>query len=121
MKGPSPLNRTSIIANVPAQPGACLLVNSKSYDSIFLMRAANLKTALLDHLPENEKSIEIKNFSPDRYLFQAATDVIAAFDLECRWFHILKPACNKTHPTFFPEGRACPICFYDGKENQGTN
>jgi hypothetical protein len=110
IKGPLILDRLSIIINVPSVPGAFMLIKSDGSLIISVDRTDNLLNSLLNHLPENETSKVILELAPDRCLFQIAPDLENAYDIECRWYHMLKPICCKAHPRFLPHGKPCPVC-----------
>ena len=112
LRGPFSLNRVSIIANILDRPGILILIKSEDNSFVYLERSDNLRLALLSHLPENEKIDDLKKASPDRFVFRVVDDREYAFNLECRWFHLLSPVCNKTHPVFYPDGKACPVCGF---------
>ncbi|MCK4817922.1 hypothetical protein KA005_19275 [bacterium] len=112
LRGPFSLNRVSILANVLDQTEILILIKSEDNSFVYLERTDNLKLALLSHVPENEKMDELKKVSPDRFVFRIVDDREYVFNLECRWFHMLSPVCNKTHPAFYPNKKVCPICGF---------
>jgi len=113
LRGPFSLNRVSIFANVPDQTGILILIKSEDNSFVYLERTDNLRLALLSHVPENEKMDELKKVSPDRFVFRIVDDREYAFNLECRWFHMLSLVCNKIHPAFYPDKKVCPICGFE--------
>ena len=114
MHGPYSLNKVNIVTNVPDQIGVFLLVRGDSYEPVFVERSEHLRETSISHLPENEKSAEIKKRPPDKFLFQLAKDDRLAFDLECRWYHLFKPLCNLDHPPYSLTGALCPVCGFGG-------
>ena len=110
LRGSCLLSKISITVNVPDCPGVYLLIKSDGFNAVYVGRSDNLMQTLLCHIPKNEKTVNIKEMSPDLFLYQATNDLESAFDLECRWYHMFKPLCNKEHPLFHSKNKHCPVC-----------
>ncbi len=106
--GPFPLSKDSI-SEAPLSSGVYLLGSSeKPY--IYVGRSEiNLRDKIRNHFPDNEKDSSLQENAPDHFYYAQTFSLREAYELECRWYHELKPICNIKHPPK-PYPLVCPIC-----------
>ena len=110
MRGKFALNSASIDAQVPATPGAYVLVNSNN-NAVYVGRSdSDLNARLKNHLPECEENAWIRRSFPTDFYFDATSSSQEAYRLECDWFHKYRPNCNSAHPAKLSNSWACPVC-----------
>lgn len=110
MKGSYSLTEGQIDANVLAQAGAYVLVNTNN-NAIYVGRAdANLNNRLKNHLSQNETNICIKRSRVTAFYFEPTQFLKNAYVLECSWYHRFRPTCNVAHPAKSSLNWFCPIC-----------
>jgi excinuclease UvrABC nuclease subunit len=108
LSGPFPLQKDGI-SEAPLTSGVYLLGSSEK-SCIYIGRSEiNLRDRIRNHFPDNEKDPSLKENTPDHFYYVQTYSLREAYELECRWYHELKPICNIKHPPK-PYPLVCPIC-----------
>ncbi len=106
--GPYRLSKQNI-SEAPLSAGVYVLGSSEE-PYIYVGRSEiNLRDKIRKHFPDNEEDPSLKRIKPDHFYYAKAFSLREAYELECLWYHELKPICNMKHPSK-PYPLVCPIC-----------
>lgn len=106
MNGPYTLDKATIDKTITqASPGAYIL-STDGKNAHYVGRSDSDVNGRLKWWVDNSQKYS-------RFWFEYASFSMAAFDLECRWWHKYMPIDNKMHPDRPANSNwQCPVCTF---------
>jgi len=104
MNGPYSLNSQTISSVIPGNSIGAYILSKDGKVAHYVGRSdSNLANRLGQHISDYQ------NYS--HFWFETSNSILAAFELECQWWHKYKPDDNEVHPDR-PDNTnwQCPVC-----------